>query len=206
MAKKDLPEINASSLADIAFLLLTFFLIATSMDKREGIQKKIPDPLRIEDQEPTPKRPRDVLEISLNTSSKEVLIKDERMNPLAIRQEVKKHVLNNGDGTCTYCVGGQKLANYSTNPAEAVVLIRTLKSTPFEAYITAQNEVDKAYNEIWDDYCKRNFNMTLKDLEELAKGESDEDQTPEVIDARNKLKDLKTYKFKKQIGEAKPKS
>ena len=43
MARKELPEINASSLADIAFLLLTFFLVATSMDKSAGIQRQLPD-------------------------------------------------------------------------------------------------------------------------------------------------------------------
>lgn len=189
MAKKELPEINASSLADIAFLLLTFFLIATSMDKTEGITRKVPNPLQVE--QPIPKKPRNVLEINIAAAKTEVLVKEVRVNPLAVHDEVIKHILNNGDGSCADCVGGASSPNYSENPQEAVLLIRTLKGTPLDLYLTVQNEIEKAYNEVWDNYSKRAYGVAFKDLDPEADAEK-------ILVVKEK--------FPMNIGEAPPKT
>ncbi len=46
MAKK-IPQINASSMADISFLLLIFFLVTTSMDVNQGLARRLPAPIPI---------------------------------------------------------------------------------------------------------------------------------------------------------------
>ena len=68
MAKREVQEINAGSMADIAFLLLIFFLVTTTMDSDTGLMRKLPpiqDPeeQKIEDQQINE---RNILEVLVN--------------------------------------------------------------------------------------------------------------------------------------------
>ncbi|GIV62301.1 biopolymer transporter ExbD [Rhodocaloribacter litoris] len=130
-------EIPTASMADIAFLLLIFFLVTTTIDVDTGIGMVLPPKLE-EDMEPPPVRERNMLKILVNEQGM-VLIEDKPATMNVIREEVKRHVLNYGQDP-----------DYSENPGKAVVSIKTARGTPYNAYIEALDEVWMAYFEMWD--------------------------------------------------------
>lgn len=135
-------EIPTASMADIAFLLLIFFLVTTTIDVDTGIGMVLPPKLE-EDVEPPPIRERNVLKILVNEQGM-VLLEDLPSSVSLIRDEVKKHVLNNGVDI-----------NYSEAPGRALVSIKTARQTPYNAYIEVLDEVWMAYFEMWDSEARR---------------------------------------------------
>jgi len=140
--KRGEAEIPTASMADIAFLLLIFFLVTTTIDVDTGIGMVLPPKLE-EDVEPPPIRERNVLKILVNESGM-VLLEDMPSSVSLIREEVKKHVLNNGVDI-----------NYSESPGRALVSIKTARQTPYNAYIDVLDEVWMAYFEMWDSEARR---------------------------------------------------
>lgn len=130
-------EIPTSSMADIAFLLLIFFLVTTTIDVDTGIGMVLPPKLE-DDVEPPPIKERNVLKILVNETGM-VLLEDQPSSATLIREAVKMHVLNNG----------QDLA-YAESPGKALVSIKTARQTPYDAYIEVLDEVWMAYFEMWD--------------------------------------------------------
>jgi len=130
-------EIPTASMADIAFLLLIFFLVTTTIDVDTGIGMVLPPPL---DQEvdPPPVKERNMLKILVNETGL-VLLEDKPSAMSLIRGEVRKHVTNRGADP-----------NYSEDPRKAIVSIKTARQTPYDAYINVLDEVWMAYFEIWD--------------------------------------------------------
>jgi biopolymer transport protein ExbD len=130
-------EIPSSSMADIAFLLLIFFLVATTINVDTGIGMTLPPKLK-ENQEPPPVKQRNMLKVLVNSQGR-VLIEEEPASMEKIRSEVKKHVLNNGEDP-----------NYAVSPSDAVISIKTEADTPYSLYVNALDEVWMGYREIWD--------------------------------------------------------
>ena len=129
MPKREIPEINASSLADIAFLLLTFFLVATTLNKPVGLYQKLPDPDLQNLTPPSEVEKQNILMISIDNDNT-IKIRDEVVLVNEIKSEVIKHV-DNGRKRCDYC-NGKKLLDYADNPQKAVVqLLRTNLSKDF---------------------------------------------------------------------------
>ena len=135
-------DIPSSSLADIAFLLLIFFLVTTTIDVDTGIGMTLPPPLE-DDQEPPPVRERNMLAILVNAQG-QVLIEDRPASLNQIRQEVVRHVTNFGEDP-----------NYSESPEAAIVSIKTQRQTPYSIYIRTLDEVWMGYYEIWDNEARR---------------------------------------------------
>ena len=140
--KRTEAEIPTSSMADIAFLLLIFFLVTTTIDVDTGIGMVLPPKLE-EDVEPPPIKERNVLKILVNETGM-VLLEDAPSSVDLVRGEVKKHVLNNG----------QDLA-YSESPGKALVSIKTARQTPYDAYVNVLDEVWMAYFEMWDSEARQ---------------------------------------------------
>lgn len=134
--RKD-AEIPTSSMADIAFLLLIFFLVTTTIDVDTGIGMTLPPDLD-ENVEPPPVRERNLLKILINAQG-QVLLEDLPSSVAQIRSEVLTHVQNNGVDP-----------RYSESPDKAVVSIKTDRETPYNMYIQTMDEVWMAYFEIWD--------------------------------------------------------
>ena len=135
--KRTEAEIPTSSMADIAFLLLIFFLVTTTIDVDTGIGMVLPPKLE-DDVEPPPIKERNVLKILVNESGM-VLLEDAPSSVDLVRGEVKKHVLNNGADI-----------NYSESPGKALVSIKTARETPYNSYVEVLDEVWMAYFEMWD--------------------------------------------------------
>jgi biopolymer transport protein ExbD len=135
MAKsgRKIPEVNSSSMADIAFLLLVFFLVTTTIATDKGLTLTLP-PKADPNQEPPDitKNQRNIYKILVNSSDR-ILIEDEPVTDLSdLRDEVKKFVLNFGQMDAenqalyntlpqTLRALSEKSATSSDNPKEAVV-------------------------------------------------------------------------------------
>ncbi len=130
-------EIPTSSMADIAFLLLIFFLVTTTIDVDTGIGMVLPPKLE-EDVEPPPIKERNVLKILVNETGM-VLLEDAPSAASLVREEVKKHVLNNGVDPA-----------YAEAPGKALISIKTARETPYNAYVEVLDEVWMAFFEMWD--------------------------------------------------------
>lgn len=151
--KRKLQEINASSMADIAFLLLIFFLVTTTMDIDKGLITLLPP---ISDEEPPPPdkaNQRNVLDILVNKHD-QLLVKGELMDVIELKELAKKHVNNNGQDD-----------RYSVSPQDAIVSLKNDRGTSYEIYITVQNELKAAYNELRDEYAVNNFGVKYADLQ-----------------------------------------
>jgi biopolymer transport protein ExbD len=135
-------EIPTSSMADIAFLLLIFFLVTTTIDVDTGIGMTLPPPLE-EDQEPPEIRERNMLRILVNAAG-QVLMEGEPAAVNQVRAMVQRHVLNRGEDP-----------NLSESPQAAVVSIKTDRQTPYVVYIDVLDEVWMAYREMWDAEARR---------------------------------------------------
>lgn len=134
-------EIPTASMADIAFLLLIFFLVTTTIDVDTGIGMVLPPPL--EDETPPPVKERNMLKILVNEQG-QILLEDRPSAVNMVRGEIKKHVTNFG-----------REANYSESPNKAVISIKTAAQTPYNAYIDVLDETWMAYFEIWDSEARQ---------------------------------------------------
>ena len=142
MAKRSAPEVNAGSMADIAFLLLIFFLVTTTIEKDSGLNRKLP-PME-EDVDPPIIKQRNIFTVLLNGKD-QLLVEEELMEIKDLRAAAIEFLDNNGDGTCTYCKG-PKNSSSSDNPEKAIISLKNDRETSYATYISVQNELVAAYN------------------------------------------------------------
>ena len=145
MAKRSAPEVNAGSMADIAFLLLIFFLVTTTIEKDSGINRKLP-PIQPPDQEPVILKQKNIFTVLLNGKD-QLLVEDELMELKDLRKAAIEFLDNGGDGSCTYCKG-KKNPSSSDNPDKAIISLKNERETSYAAYISVQNELVGAYNDL----------------------------------------------------------
>lgn len=140
---RDEASIPTAGMADIAFLLLIFFLVTTTINVDTGIGMTLPPKLKPE-QEPPPVKERNLMNVLVNAQG-DVLIDEDQARISQIRDRVKKHVLNYGQDP-----------NLSASPDDAVISIKTDAQTPYSTYIEVLDEVWMAYREIWDQIARTN--------------------------------------------------
>ena len=144
MARRATPEVNAGSMADIAFLLLIFFLVTTTIETDTGINRKLPP---IEDnEEDVIIKQKNIFTVLLNGKD-QLLVEDELMELKDIRKAAVEFLDNGGDGTCNYCRGKKDPAS-SDNPDKAIISLKNERETSYKMYISVQNELVAAYNEL----------------------------------------------------------
>ncbi len=145
-------DINAGSMADIAFLLLIFFLVTTTMDVDTGISIKLP-PIPPDDQEPPPPiKERNVFVVLVNARD-QLLVEGEWTNVNTLRTKTKKFLVNNGIDP-----------NLSDSPDVAVVSLQNDRGTSYDMYIKVQNELKAAYNELRDDAAMNKYGKKFDKL------------------------------------------
>ncbi len=130
-------EVPSSSLADIAFLLLVFFLVVTTIDIDTGIGLVLPPPPDPE-QPPPEVRERNMLKILMNERG-QILINDEQAAVRDVQDRVINFVMNRGADP-----------NLSETPQQAVVSIKTDRQTRYDFYIEMLDEVRGAYRVMYD--------------------------------------------------------
>ena len=166
MSERDKPEINASSMADIAFLLLIFFLVTATMDTEIGIYKLLSD--NKTDTSITVKD-KNVLDISLNAND-ELLIENDQVLNIKNLKQVAVNFIDNGGGTnskgesCYWC-NGKKEKTSSDHPEKALINFQTKRNTTYAAYISVHNEILAAYTQLRNDLSQSLYGKSFEQLE-----------------------------------------
>lgn len=161
-SRHSMPQVNAGSMADIAFLLLIFFLVTAMIPKDKGINRKLPAPCPPGEICDTQINKRNMLEIRVN-SNNELFVKNEVITIDKLKAIAKNFLDNNGDQSCDYCNGTNSKAS-SDNPKEAVISLQNDKQTSYDFYIEIQDELTKAYYELRANYAKSVFNKSANEL------------------------------------------
>lgn len=166
MARRSAPEINAGSMADIAFLLLIFFLVTTTMETDTGISRKLP-PMQEEEVEPPIIKTRNIFKVIVNRND-EMLVEDKLME-LGDIKEAAITFLDNGGGigeeACDYCQGAG-LSSSSDNPTKAVIMLINDKGTSYGTFIAVTNELVAAYAELRDRAAQQLYGTTFSEMED----------------------------------------
>lgn len=156
------PEIPLASQADIAFLLLCFFLVVTTFDTDTGIYMELPPPL--DDVEPPEIPSRNLQNILVNAQG-QVLIDGEYVQISDIRPMVVRFVTNYG-----------RIEGLSDSPRAAIVSFKTERRTAYEMYIRVLDEIKMAYLEIRDSVARSEYGYADYATYRSLLGEDDEDQ------------------------------
>ncbi len=145
------PEINASSMADIAFLLLIFFLVTTTIDIDKGVTVRLP-PWSEEPPETLTLNTRNVYSVLVNQHD-ELLVRGEPMELKELRDNAKEFIIN-----------PKKLENMSENPKKAIISLKNDRGTSYGVYLSVYNELKAAYSEIYEDESQSRFGETYEQL------------------------------------------
>ena len=182
MAKRELQEINAGSMADIAFLLLIFFLVTTTMDTDAGIVRKLPPmPENAQQMDDVQIRERNIFVVLVNRDN-QLLVEGEPMQMIDLREAAKEFIVNPNDEDD---LPAKEIKEFDIfGPMEVtskhVISLRNDRGTSYETYIAVQNELAAAYNELRDELSLRKFGKKFNDLDE-EKQDAIEDVYPMKI-------------------------
>tara|TARA_B100001093_G_C26860639_1_gene1030090 strand:- start:33100 stop:33645 length:546 start_codon:yes stop_codon:yes gene_type:complete len=158
--RRGLQEINAGSMADIAFLLLIFFLVTTTMDVDSGIARKLPPMPEEEMQEDDSQiNAKNIYVVLINTNN-QLLVEGELMDISQLREGAKRFINNNGIDP-----------NLSENPDKAIISLQNDRGTEYKTYIQVQNELAAAYNELRNDAALNKFGKRYIDLNKVDRKE-----------------------------------
>ena len=202
MARKS-PEVNAGSMADIAFLLLIFFLVTTTIETDSGINRKLPPMEDVVD--PPIIKQKNIFTVVVNKNNM-ILVEEKVMALSEIRKAAVKF-LDNGGGVakeaCDYCKG-EKDRSSSDNPDKAIISLKNDRETDYKVYISVQNELVAAYNDLRD----REF-LSLYPNERMSFVEADkkytDPRTSERVKASLKPKlSLVKDMYPQKLSEAEP--
>lgn len=164
------PQVNAGSMADIAFLLLIFFLVTTTISMDSGLSRKLPPPCPPNTDCNADIKERNLLRIMINANN-EILVNEKLVAIQDLKQVATNFIDNNGANTCDYCHGKSENTSSET-PQKAVISLQTTAKTNYEFYIGVQDEITKAYYDLRQTYAreilkKPSNNLSEKDLKEV---------------------------------------
>jgi biopolymer transport protein ExbD len=161
-------EINAGSMADIAFLLLIFFLVTTTIVEDKGITVKLP-PWSEEDPDITKLKSRNVFAVLVNAQN-ELLVRGESMEISMLREKAKEFILN-----------PTKREDLAERPTKALITLKNDRGTNYETYVNVYNELKAAYDELWDEMCQRKYGVNYSEDLPLAWRKAIKDEIPMVL-------------------------
>lgn len=144
------PSINASSMADIAFLLLIFFLTTTEIVEEKGLLVKLP-PWEPNNKNIVQPPPRNVFSVLVNDND-ELLVKGERIALADLRARTKTFISN-----------PEKLSTLPQNPKRAIISLKNDRGTSYATYLGVYNELQAAYNELWNEAAQERYGIAFTD-------------------------------------------
>lgn len=163
MARKT-PEINASSMADVAFLLLIFFLVATTMDIDSGLNRVLPPWSEKQSEAPDIKE-RNLMLVHVNKYD-QIAVQGELVQVVQLKDRAKEWVLNRENDKNLPEKKDENIeliGKYAVS--QGVISLQNDRGTSYEMYIKVQNELTRAFNEIRDELSKAHFGRNFADLE-----------------------------------------
>ena len=150
MGKKKVPAMNTSSTADIAFLLLCYFLMTTTMGSQTGLSRRLP-PMPDKDQKVEDQKVnrRNIIQVKINSADRILAMND----PNLPEKEV------------------QDIEGFGEYPvSKGIISLQNDRGTSYQAYIAVQNELVKAVNELRDDFSRKNYSKVFSQLTEEQQG------------------------------------
>lgn len=190
MAKRAAPEVNAGSMADIAFLLLIFFLVTTTIASDSGISRMLP-PIKPPDEKPDIIKEKNIFQVIVNKND-QLLVENEVMELKNLKEAAIKFI-DNGGGTgedaCDYCTGEKDPAS-SDNPSKAVISLQNDRETSYKMYISVQNELVAAYTELRNKTANKLYGKTFTEMEANsndANYSGDKDKLKEQVENIKKM-------------------
>ena len=166
MAKKT-PALNTSSTADIAFLLLCYFLMTTTMGTQTGLQRRLP-PMpdknqKVEDQKVNK---RNLITVKINSQDK-LLAGTEMMDVSQLKDKIKIFLTNPTNDPSLPEKVPTAIDGYGMyNVSKGVISLQNDRGTSYRAYIAVQNELVKAVNELRDEFSKATYGKAFMNLTE----------------------------------------
>jgi len=173
MGKKKTPEINSSSTADIAFLLLCYFLMTTTMGDQSGLQRRLP-PIPDKDQKVENQKAnrRNIVIVRINSADK-LFAGSEPMDISLLKEKMKEFLANPADDPNLPEKEAKEIEGKTYMVSKGIISLQNDRGTSYQAYIAVQNELVKAVNELRDEFSMREFGRKFafltEDQQEIVK-------------------------------------
>ena len=176
MGKKKTPAINSSSTADIAFLLLCYFLMTTTMGEQAGLQRRLP-PIPDKDQKVEDQKVnrRNIVIVRINSADR-LFAGNEAMDVTLLKDKMKEFLGNPLDNPELPEKEPQEIGGKTYMVSKAVISLQNDRGTSYQAYIAVQNELVKSVNELRDEFAMREFGKPFARL-----SEDDQDIVKKVV-------------------------
>ena len=194
------PEVNAGSMADIAFLLLIFFLVTTTIETDAGLDRMLP-PIEPPEEDVIIKQ-KNIFQVNINRDGQ--LLADDELTDIKDLKAKAIAFLDNGgapSGTadyCSYCKGARDITS-SDSPSKAIISLKNDRETKYGTYITVQNELVGAYNELRNREAQRLYKKDFTDMEaEYLNPETPDDVREDLKEKVKRIQDL----FPQKLSEA----
>ena len=204
MARRENPEINAGSMADIAFLLLIFFLVTTTMNVDSGVSKKLSEKPPADYVPPVIKE-KNIFEVNINRNN-ELLVEGERMDIKNLKEAAIDFIDNGGGegktengvatGRCDYCKG-ERSESSSDHPNKAIISVQSDRLTEYGTYLAVQDQLLKAYTTLRNRLSIEKYKIPFTELEEAYKDDKNNE------DLKKKVEFIKTS-YPQIISDAEP--
>ena len=166
MARKT-PGLNTQSTADIAFLLLCYFLMTSTMDQQSGLQRRLPPmPDQNQKTEDTKVNKRNIIIVKINSSDR-LFAGDQLLDVSQLKDKIKEFITNPNNDPNLPEREMKNIEGYGEYPvSKGVISLQNDRGTSYRAYFAVQNELVKAINEVRDDFCKQNYGKAYTFLTE----------------------------------------
>lgn len=165
MAKKT-PEINATSTADIAFLLLIFFLAATTMNVDSGIYRKLP-PYQPDNTEAPKVAQRNVLEVLINSNDQLSVKSEQGVDISTLKDRVKEPILNPSNSEDLPQKELKEIQYFGkTEVSKGIVSLQSATGTSYKMYVAVQDQLTSAFNELRNMKANEKWGKNLDELDE----------------------------------------
>ena len=166
MARKT-PGLNTQSTADIAFLLLCYFLMTSTMDQQSGLQRRLPPmPDKNQKTEDTKINKRNIIIVKINSSDR-LFAGDQLLDVSQLKDKIKEFITNPSNDPNLPERETKNIEGFGAYPvSKRVISLQNDRGTSYSAYIAVQNELVKAINEVRDDFSKQNYGKAYAFLTE----------------------------------------
>lgn len=165
--KKKVPALNASSMADISFLLLIFFLVTTSMDVNQGLARRLPAISNEQVDKPQDINRRNFFYVKIN-SQNELLVQGEPLDIKQLREKAKEFIENPDNASHLPVKTEEDIPGlgHVSYTKDHIISVQNDVDTQYQMYLNVQNELVAAYNELRDEFSKQRWGKVYNELDE----------------------------------------